>query len=277
MNQTGIGYPKLLMQKVILILFLLSLAVVKTSAQSTRDTSVFMCPGDSATMSATFSNTDSVQWFKNDYPIVGANTDTFISKEAGVYYVKAYKGECWDQSGYMAINITMPIARDDHYTFGLARSEMLSIIANDEATCSPFNLNSLQIITPPKFGTIISQVNGKIMYRSAVTEIESDKFTYQIKDMEGHVTNEATVFIDIDFTCGLVYPNPVGNELNVVVNPKRIHAMNLYDGNGKLLYSHDITQINYKINMSGYAQGNYLLEFVDRNGPGCTIKVHKTL
>lgn len=265
------------MPKIILILFLFSLTMAKAFAQSTPDTAVFMCPGDSATMSATFSNTDSLQWYKNNTAIPGANKDTLVSVDGGTYYVIAFRGECSDRSGDITVGITMPLARDDHYTFGLAQSESLSILLNDEATCSPFDINTLKILTPPTYGTIVSQIDGKILYRSAVRSLESDQFTYQIKDMEGHSTNIGTVFIDIDFNCGMVYPNPVGNDLNVVVNPKRIHVMNLYDGNGKLLYSSEVNQVNYKINMAPYAQGNYLLEFIDRNGPGCTIKVHKTL
>lgn len=249
----------------------------KATAQSTRDTTVVICPGDSATMSATFSNTDSVQWYKNDFPLLGANNDTLVALDGGVYYVVAYKGECWNESGDITVKIAMPIARDDHYTLGLAHTEGLSILNNDEATCAEFDPNSLKIITPPRFGTIMSIANGRVMYRSAVTDIESDQFTYTIKDVEGHTTNLATVFIDIDFNCGLVYPNPVGNELNVVVNPKRIHAMNLYDSYGRLMYSSDVNRINYKINMGGFSQGNYVIEFLEKNGPGCKIKVHKTL
>jgi hypothetical protein len=265
------------MRKLILILFLLSLVFSRTSAQSTRDTSVIMCSGDSATMSATFSNTDSVQWFKNDFPIFGANNDTFVTYEGGTYYVVAYQAGCSDESGDILVKMATPTVIDDHFMFGLGRTETLGILENDEPTCAPFDLTTLQIVKPPKFGNIVSLVSGKVLYRSAVTEIESDQFSYQIKDVDGRLSNIATVFIDIDFNCGMVYPNPVGEELHVVVNPKRIHAMNLYDSNGKLLYSSEVSQINYKINMGAYAQGMYLLEFIEKNGPGCKIKVQKTL
>ncbi len=262
---------------IILMLLLSLFSLTKATAQSTPDTSVVMCPGDSAIMRVTYLNSDSIQWYRDGLPIFRANKDSLVTTDGGVYYVFAFKGGCRDESGNITVKIAAPVAKDDHYTLGLSHTEGLNIMDNDEAACAAFDMGSLKIITPPSHGTVMSVGSGRVMYRSAVSDIESDQFTYQLKDMDGHTTNTATVFIDIDFNCAMVYPNPVGSELNVIVNPKRIHAMNMYDFYGRLIYTRDVNQTYYKIQMGGFSLGSYMLELIEKNGPGCKIKVDKIL
>jgi len=244
-------------------------------AQSVREIS--MCQGDTAIMSAVVSDADSIQWYYNDHPVPDTNNDTLRSAKEGMFYLMAFSenGKCFDRSDFIRVKISYPAAVDDHYALTLGKTEALNVLNNDNEACFAFNLSTITITQPPVVGSIVSITNGMIVYKASNSLLLPDNFTYRITDMEGRTTNEARVNIDVELNCALLYPNPVQHDLNIIVDPQKTHAINVYDASGKRLAEISPDKVNLKFDMSGYAQGIYLFEIIKRNEKGCTLKVQK--
>ncbi len=266
------------MRKLILILILFLCCEVWCHAQSTPDKEATMCVGDTATMTATATGADSFQWYRNNIAIPGANKDTLISYIGGIYFVRVFNGNsktCFDQSGDIRIYIETSRANDDYVTVPLGRNAVMDVLLNDDPKCAPFDKSTFHIISQPAIGTLVSAAEGIVTYKPSSTVIGPDKFTYAISDVEGRMTNVATVYLDLFLDCAIVYPNPVGDELNITVNSQKIHALRIYDMAGREMYKTNVSQNVLKVAVQHYAQGVYLVELIEKNGPGCIFKIQK--
>jgi hypothetical protein len=234
-----------------------------------------MCLGDTAVMTVSVTNADSLQWYRNGNVMPGANKDTLITELGGIYYLKAFRSQCEDVSGDIRIFITSPTAADDYVVVPLGTLATFDVLANDNAACAPFDKASFAIVTPPFMGTLVSSAGGIIVYKPSPVKLGIDKFVYRVKDIEGRLAREATVSLELYIDCAILYPNPVEHLLHISVNNKKIHAIRILDATGREVYYTTVNKIALTVDMSSYAQGLYLVELLERDGPGCTIKVIK--
>lgn len=267
--------PEYMMLRYIFLLLFTVCFTCLCKAQTVKEIS--MCQGDTAIMSAVVANADSMQWYHNNQPVPGATDDTLRFTTGGMFYLLAYSGhgKCVSSSDLIKVTISYPSAADDYYTISPGKTEALNILNNDQEACFAFNKSTITITKPPVTGTIESVANGIIIYKATMNLIAPDYFTYRITDMEGRTTNEATVNIDVALNCALLYPNPVKDDLNILVDAQKMHGINIYDATGKRLAALTIERSDIKFNMNAYAQGVYLFEILERNGRGCTLKVQK--
>lgn len=258
-------------------LYLLLFCCFAGRAQNTPDQEVTMCVGDTVTMSAAVLYADSLQWFHNGVPIPGANKDTLVYLEGGLFYLRAYSGRavCMDQSRDIRVFITSPQAIDDHVVVTSGKPVSLDALANDQPLCAPFDRNTFTIVSPPSIGTLTSWEKGYIVYKPSVKNIGTDRFTYRVKDIDGRLSNEATIYIELIVDCAILYPNPVDQILHVTVNNKRIYALKIYDATGREMYRTVVDKSALDINISDYAQGVYIVELLEHDGSGCTMKIQK--
>jgi hypothetical protein len=263
------------MLRIILFLLFLSGPVVQVLGQSTADLETTMCLGDSATMTVSVTYADSLQWYRNGYAMPGANKDTLVTELGGIYYLKAFRSQCEDVSGDIRIFITSPTTSDDYVVASLGSLATFDVLANDNPACAPFDRSSFAIVSPPVMGTLLSSAGGIIVYKPSPVKLGTDKFVYRVKDIEGRLAREATVSIELYIDCAILYPNPVENLLHISVNNKKIHAIRIFDATGREVYYTTVSKIALTVDMSNYAQGLYLVELLEYDGPGCTIKVVK--
>lgn len=245
--------------------------------QSTPDQEVTMCPGDTVTMSALILDADSLQWYRNEVPIAGANNDTLVYMDGGLFYLRAFSGNalCADQSGDIRVFIATPLAQDDHMPIPLGKLTAFDVLGNDKPLCAAFDRKTFTIISPPTVGTLVSFENGYITYKPP-NAIGYDKFTYKVADIDGRYTNEATVYFELYVDCAIVYPNPVDHMLNIKVDNRNVHSVKMYDAVGRELRHIMIDKAFLQIDMSGYSQGLYILEFLEEGGyASCVIKIQK--
>jgi hypothetical protein len=265
------------MLRTILYLVFLSVSVIPAFGQSTADLETTMCLGDTAIMTVSVTDADSLQWYRNGNALPGANKDTLITTLGGIYYLKAFisQSQCEDVSGDIRIFITSPTTSDDYLITPLGSLATFDVLANDSAACAPFDKSSFTIVTPPAMGTLISSAGGIIVYKPSPVKVGTDKFIYRVKDIEGRLAREATVSIELHIDCAILYPNPVEHLLHISVNNKKIHAIKIFDATGREVYYTTVSKIALTVDMSTYAQGLYLVELLERDGPGCSIKVIK--
>lgn len=263
------------MLRAILFLLLLSGSVVQALGQSTTDLETTMCLGDTAVMTVSVTYSDSLQWYRNGNAVPGANDDTLITALGGIYYLKAFRSQCEDVSGDIRIFITSPETSDDYIIAPLGSLATFDVLANDNAACAPFDKSSFAIVSPPSMGTLISWAGGIIVYKPSAVKLGIDKFVYRVKDIEGRLAREATVSIELYIDCAILYPNPVDNLLHISVNNKKINAIKIFDATGREVYHTVVSKVGMTVDMSNYAQGLYVVAFLEHDGPGCTIKVVK--
>lgn len=246
-------------------------------AQGNSDQEVTMCAGDTVTMSVQVNDADSLQWYRNYFPINGANGETLVYFDGGLFFVRAFgpQGACWDQSADIRVFMTYPRANDDQLIVPLGKPVTIDVLANDDPACAPFDKKTFTIVTQPAIGTLTAASEGVVVYRPPVATLGTDQFTYRITDVEGRVTNEATVFLELYIDCAILYPNPVDEVLNVTVNNKKIHTLRIYDATGREMYHTTVNSTALAIDLSNYAQGLYMVELMEHDGPGCTMKIMK--
>jgi hypothetical protein len=263
------------MPKIILFLIALSASVAKLYGQGTPDLTTTMCVGDTAVMTVAVADTDSLQWYRNGSVIFGASNDTLVATLGGTYYLRAFRAQCYDVSGDIQILITSPRANDDYLLASPGSLKTFDVLANDEANCASFDKSSFTIIKPPIIGTLLSSAGGTIVYKSSPATLGTDQFVYRIKDVEGRLSNEARVNIELYIDCAIVSPNPVQDMLHVSVNSRKIHALKIFDSWGRELYHTTVSRTQLDIDMKPYVQGFYLLKLFEHNGEGCSIRVFK--
>src|SRR6218665_1937835 len=135
----SMNFHSLFMLRAILLMISFSCSVVIASAQSTPDLEATICIGDTATMSVSVSGADSLQWYHNGYPVLGANRDTLVTTRGGIYYLKAFHGQCYDVSGDIRIFTSYPRANDDYVRVPLGTLSTFNVLTNDDPNCAPFD------------------------------------------------------------------------------------------------------------------------------------------
>jgi hypothetical protein len=229
-------------------------------------------------MSAQIVDADSMQWYRNNQPIPGANKDTLVYTQGGLFYLRIFRGngkECMDQSGNIRVFMTHPRANDDYVIVPLGKPVTIDVLANDDPNCGPFDKNTFRITGLPAIGTLVSAEKGIVVYKPPSTLLGTDKFTYTVEDKEGRITNVATVTLELYIDCAMLYPNPVEDVMNVTVNKKKIHTIRIFDATGRETFRSPVNENNFSIDMHEYAQGMYIVELIEHDGPGCVFRVMK--
>ena len=90
-----------------------------------------------------------------------------------------------------------PVANDDKATTKESVPVTIDVLANDTDLDKDIDPSTLTIITNGSKGTA-TIVDGKLVYTPKAGEVGTDTITYQVKDKNGNVSNEATVTIEID-------------------------------------------------------------------------------
>ncbi len=90
----------------------------------------------------------------------------------------------------------IPIAVDDNANVSEGGSVSINVIANDSDAENSLNLLSI-VLSSVNHGTLINNNDGAVTYTHDGSETLSDSFTYTISDLDGLVSNSATVSITV--------------------------------------------------------------------------------
>lgn len=118
--------------------------------------------------------------------------------------------------------VTAPVAADDAATALLGAPVQLSVAAND-ASAVGIDAATLVVAGAPAHGTATVNPGGTITYTPAAGFLGRDTFTYTVMDVDGNVSNAATVSLN------------VGVSLSSAVGGNRVLAFRDSDGTNALL------------------------------------------
>ncbi len=195
--------------------------------------------------------------------------------------------EVLDESlDYMLDIVCGPTNQQPHINQDLATTEQsqsvsVAVNSNDSDDDGSLNLNSLRILSGPSNGNATTQIDGSIVYQPESEFHGVDSFEYLLCDdgvptlcNKATVTvtvNEATVSSNNNNTSYQaivsVYPNPVINELKVLVsNFNEVYHINIYSLTGKLVYEQkNIEQQSLKINKLPLMSGTYVMRITSES------------
>lgn len=90
-----------------------------------------------------------------------------------------------------------PIAGDDAAITKGAQPVTIDVLANDVPRGAFLDLGSVAIVAAPQHGTAEVLASGSIVYTPNADYLGDDSFTYTVEDLDGRVSNAATVSIEI--------------------------------------------------------------------------------
>jgi VCBS repeat-containing protein len=107
-----------------------------------------------------------------------------------------------------------PFAGNDFADTLRGESVIVLVAANDFAIGETLDQDSIQIVTPPRSGSVEVLSAGRIQYTHDGSNTTSDTFIYTIRNARGVVSNPATVTIGINSP----NPSPTANNDSVTLN-----------------------------------------------------------
>jgi len=108
--------------------------------------------------------------------------------------------------------------------------------------------------------------NPKITFGNGTMTIQGT--TFQLADVQNlsFATNAATKLVAVNFDDNfLVFPNPVSDELSLIVKNPQGMNFRIFDLNGRLLKIGNLNSTVTTINVQGFRKGTYLLN-LEQNG-----------
>ena len=107
-----------------------------------------------------------------------------------------------DETPEIPVDYNAPQAVDDETETMSGSPVDINVLANDQATTWPIDVTSVEIVNAPQNGTVTVNTDGTVTYVSDKGYIGTDRFTYNVRDEKGNVSNVANVNIR-------VIPNPL--------------------------------------------------------------------
>ncbi|QQL51227.1 CshA/CshB family fibrillar adhesin-related protein [Mucilaginibacter ginkgonis] len=101
----------------------------------------------------------------------------------------------------------LPTAIDDVAQTDANKAVIISVLANDDAAGSTFNIPTLLITTQPQNGIATKNNDGSVTYTPNKGFTGQDVFNYRVTDVLGYTTNIATVTITVNFIGIINIPN----------------------------------------------------------------------
>ncbi|MCX2681606.1 gliding motility-associated C-terminal domain-containing protein [Galbibacter sp. EGI 63066] len=108
----------------------------------------------------------------------------------------------------LVITIEPPMAANDEATTQMGQPVTITIITNDSGNGAELLPTSIEVVTPPQYGTVSVNENGQVVYtpNKGSKYVGEDTFTYRVQDENGNWTNMAMVTVTIE---GLFIPNVI--------------------------------------------------------------------
>lgn len=258
----------------LIVIVLSVLTAYSQPAVSTR----YLCKGDSVKLLATAQYADYYNWYKDGQLLQYETSNIITVADTGTYEVVAF-------SLYGCLSkISDPVrlvpkdleALNDSAKVRPTASVQIKVVNNDRKGCTDLMPETVSIVGYPTMGSVLVAKNGVVEYKADDNAHGIDKFRYRIKDREGNISNAADVLIYIDNECGIVYPNPVKDQLTVVTSNKFARYIRICDMSGRQVNVEDIFDGKRQFSMAGYADGVYVLNLMTEFGARlCTFKVVK--
>ena len=129
-----------------------------------------------------------------------------------------------------------------------------------------------------KLGEIAAAVNSNVKMRYDFTDETPASGTnyYRLKmiDLDGTFAYSRIRSVNFpEFAWAKLFPNPVSDVLQIVINNKRVRKIRLIDSFGHVMYDGPITSAMIKLDMKSYAHGIYFIHLEQEDGAVRVFKI----
>ncbi|MCF0058162.1 Ig-like domain-containing protein [Dyadobacter sp. CY356] len=118
--------------------------------------------------------------------------------------------------------------------------------------------------------------NTKSNYSFVDSIPESGLNYYRLKmiDLDGTFAYSRIESVNFpEFSWAKLYPNPVNDVLQVVVNNRRVRKIRLIDSYGRVMYEGHVSSALLRVDMKSYAPGTYLIHLEQEDGMVRVFKI----
>jgi hypothetical protein len=98
-------------------------------------------------------------------------------------------------------NVT-PVAGNDSASSQNDAAVTIDVLANDSEPGGTIDTTSVQIVSGPAHGTATVTASGSVVYTPVTGFAGSDSFTYSVKDLQGALSNVASVTVSVTAAAG---------------------------------------------------------------------------
>ena len=102
-----------------------------------------------------------------------------------------------DQTPDIPVEYQVPEAVDDEAETTSGTPVTIDVLANDGTGDWPVDPSTIAIVNDPQNGTLTINPDGTVAYVSNTGFVGVDRFTYTVKDDHGHISNTATVIVNV--------------------------------------------------------------------------------
>ncbi|MFY7893463.1 MAG: tandem-95 repeat protein, partial [Pirellula sp.] len=196
----------------------------------------------------------------------------FRGQDTFTYRVRDSLGK-YSQEATVTVNVnTAPVAVPDSAITKRDTQILIDVLANDFDTDGTINRSTVNIVTPPNFGTAVAQSDGRILFIPQAGFTGTATFAYAVSDNDGLSSNVANVTVQV---VASLYQNP-SNKYDVnndsFVSPIDVLlVINLLNSQGASIPVEQLPPPPpfYDVNGNGFVDATDVLSLVDFiNGTG---------
>lgn len=225
------------------------------------------------------STTDSALFYANSNYINGTSTSTVQSPY--VNFIGSYKVvitdpyTCKDSATYMFDHsscILLPVTLSDFSATLKGNVVLLNWVTSSESNTKYFTVErSNNMNVWKEIGSVNAagySVEKKNYFFTDALPLTGDNY-YRLKqvDADGKFSYSIIRVVKTNDVWSVkIYPNPVVNNALQLESNKRVLAIKITDINGKLLLNKNPSDNSYKINLTGFAGGFYIMQLVNETG-----------
>jgi len=190
----------------------------------------------------------------------------FRGQDSFTYRVRDSLGK-YSQEATVSVNVnTAPVAVPDTAITKRDNQLLIQVLANDYDTDGTINPSSVNIVTPPNFGTAVAQADGRVLFIPQAGFTGTATFAYAVSDNDGLSSNVASVTIQV---VNSLYQNPTNrydvNNDSFVSPIDVLMVINLLNSTGA---SVPVEQLPppppfYDVNGNGFVDATDVLTLVD--------------
>lgn len=112
-----------------------------------------------------------------------------------------------------------------------------------------------------------SRVANTYTFVDSIPESGMNYYRLKMIDLDGTFTYSRIRSVDFpEFTWAKLFPNPVNDVLQVVINNRRVRKIRLIDSYGRTMHTTQVTSSSLRVDMKGYVPGVYFIHLEQEDG-----------
>jgi VCBS repeat-containing protein len=190
----------------------------------------------------------------------------FRGQDTFTYRVRDSLGK-FSQEATVTVNVnTAPVAIPDSAITKRDTQIVIDVLANDFDTDGTINRSTVNIVTPPNFGTAVAQSDGRILFIPQAGFTGTATFAYAVSDNDGLSSNIANVTIQV---VASLYQNPTNrfdvNNDSFVSPIDVLLVINLLNSQGASIPVEQLPPPPpfYDVNGNGFIDATDVLSLID--------------